>query len=211
MAYATTSPMLKTFLGPCRSTGWSNHLSRPFTTGRLGALTSHRLTSGSCLLIAGAVADVVGSRPIFLIGCFLLACFVLACGLARTGIELIMFRVMQGIAVALCLPTSVGILTNAIPSGKRRNVGFACMGLGQPLGFSLGLVLGGVFVDTIGWRAGWYMCAGAIMLCLLVGIWSIPADSLTQAPSLERLKADIDWTGAIVATACLALLSYVLV
>ena len=147
----------------------------------------------------------------FLAGCFLLACFVLACGLARTGIELIIFRAMQGIAVALCLPTSVGILTNAVPSGKRRNVGFSCVGLAQPLGFALGLVLGGVIVDTIGWRAGWYMCAGAVMLCLVVGIWTIPADLTTQPPSLERLKTDIDWTGAIIATACLALFSYVLV
>lgn len=147
-------------------------------------LSVYGLKSGSCLLIAGAVADVVGSRPIFLAGCFLLGCFVLACGLTRTGIELIMFRAMQGIAVALCLPTSVGILTNAVPSGKRRNVGFACMGLGQPLGFSLGLVLGGVFVDTVGWRAGWCMCAGAIMVCLLIGLWTIPADSLVQPPTL---------------------------
>ena len=45
-----------------------------------------------------------------------------------------MFRAMQGIAVALCLPTSVGILTHAVASGKKRNVGFAFMGLGQPLG-----------------------------------------------------------------------------
>ena len=204
--------MLMTSLGPCQSTGRCTCLCQPPTTSRRGALTwLHSLTSGSCLLTAGAVADVVGSRPIFLVGCFLLACFVLACGLARTGIELIMFRAMQGVAIALCLPTSVGILTNAVPSGRRRNVGFACMGLGQPLGFSLGLVLGGVFVDTIGWRIGWYMCAGAIMVCLIIGIWTIPADSLTQAPSFERLKTDIDWTGAIVATACLALLSYVLV
>ena len=51
-----------------------------------------------CPLTAGAVADVVGSRPVFLTGClFLACCFVLACGLARTGIELIMFRAMQGI------------------------------------------------------------------------------------------------------------------
>ena len=85
------------------------------------------------------------------------------------------------------------------------------MGLAQPLGFSLGLVLGGFFVDTIGWRVGWYMCAGAILLCFLVGLWTIPKDSLTQAPSWERLKADVDWTGATVATACLALLSSVLV
>ena len=99
------------------------------------------MTSGSRLLAAGAVADVVGSRPVFLTGCFLLACFVLECGLARTGIELIILHAMQGIAVALCLPTSVGILTNAVARGKRLDMGFACIGLGQPLGFSLGLVL----------------------------------------------------------------------
>lgn len=79
------------------------------------------------------------------------------------------------------------------------------------LGNRLGLVLDGTLVDAIGWRVGWYMCAGAILFCFVVGIWSIPADSLTQAPSLERLRAYIDWVGGTIATACLALLSYVLV
>ena len=69
-------------------------------------------------------------------------------------------------------------------------------------------MLGGVLVDTIGWRA---VCAESIMVCLLVGTWTIPADALMQPSTLERLKTDIDWTGAIVATACLALIAYVLV
>jgi MFS family permease len=168
------------------------------------------LTSGSCLLLAGAVADVVGCRPIYLTGCFLTGCFVLGCGLARTGIELIMFRAMQGIALALCLPTSVGILTNTMPSGKRRNVAFACLGLGQVLGFSIGLVLGGVFVDTVGWRVGWYSCASLVLVLLLVGIVSIPSDRLSRPPTMKRLTAEIDWIGGLLATACLAMLSYVL-
>lgn len=170
-----------------------------------------RLTSGSCLLIAGSVADVIGSRLVFLTGCCLLTVFVLACGLARTGIQLIMFRAMQGIAVALCLPTSVGILTNAVATGRRRNVGFACMGLGQPLGFSVGLVLGGVFVDSIGWRSGWYICAGAVFICIFLGLWSIPSDPLSEGPKWQRLKTDIDWVGILIATTCLALLAYALV
>lgn len=69
-------------------------------------------------------------------------------------------------------------------------------------------MLGGVLVDTIGWRA---VCAESIMVCLLVGTWTIPADALMQPPTLERLKPDIDCTGTIVATARLALLAYVLV
>lgn len=121
-----------------------------------------------------------------------------------------MFRGMQGIALALCLPTSVGILTNTVPSGKRRNVAFACMGLGQPLGFSIGLVLGGVFVDTVGWRVGWYGCASLLFVMLLVGLFSIPTDRLRQQPTMKRLMTEIDWVGAVLATACLAMLSYVL-
>lgn len=72
-----------------------------------------------CPLTAGAVADVVGSRPLFLTGCVFLACFVLACGLARTAIELIMFRAMQGIAVVLCLPPPLGGNTHQCPSQRR--------------------------------------------------------------------------------------------
>jgi MFS family permease len=51
-------------------------------------ITASSLTSGSCLLLAGSIADVVGCRPIYLAGCFLTGCFVLGSGLARTGIEL---------------------------------------------------------------------------------------------------------------------------
>ena len=152
------------------------------------------MTSGSCLLAAGAVADVVGSRPVFLTGCFFLACFVLACGLARTGIELIIFRAMQGLAVALCLPTSVGILTRAVARGKILNMGFTCIGLGQPLGFSLGLVLGGILDDTIGWRAGRYVRWSDYGILSCWGL-AIPADSLIQPPTMKRLKTDIDWSG----------------
>lgn len=135
----------------------------------------------------------------------------LACGLAQTGIELIMFRAMQGIAVALCLPTSVGILTNSVAAGRRRNVGFACMGLSQPLGFSIGLVIGGILVDTIGWRSGWFICAGAALICIFFGAWSIPPDVSSERPKLIRLKTDIDWVGILIATTALTLLAYALV
>jgi len=184
---------------------WDFAIKNPSLT-----VLTFRLTSGSCLLLAGAAADVVGCRPIYLAGCFLAGCFVLGCGLSRTGIELIMFRAMQGIAQALCLPTSVGILTNTVPSGKRRNVAFACLGLGQVLGFSIGLVLGGMFVDTVGWRIGWYSCASLVLVLLLVGIVSIPSDGLRQPPTMKRLMTEVDWIGGLLATACLAMLSYVL-
>ena len=96
-----------------------------------------RLASGCCLLIAGAMADLVGDRLINIIGTVLLAISALGSGMAKTGLSMIAFRLIEGISVSMCLPTGVSIITRSFPPGKRRNVGFACLGLSQPLGFSL--------------------------------------------------------------------------
>ncbi len=169
-----------------------------------------RLTSGSCLLLAGSIADVIGSRIVNLTGTLMLGLFILACGFPKTGIELIMFRAMQGIAIALCLPTSMGIISTAITSGTRRNIAFSCLGIGQVLGFAIGLVLSGVFIDTIGWRASFYISGASMLGLFLVGVWALPKDRLGEEPIFKRLASDIDWVGAGIASACLTLFSYVL-
>lgn len=94
------------------------------------------MTCGSCLLLAGSIADIVGNRLVNLAGCFAVGIFIVACGLARDGIDLIMFRAMQGIAVSLCLPTAVAIVANSTVPGRRRNIAFSCLGMAQPFGFS---------------------------------------------------------------------------
>ena len=94
------------------------------------------LTLGCLLLIVGAVADVVGNRPVFLVGCLLHLAFGVGCSLARTGTQLIAFRGLQGAALAFCMPTSVGIITRNFAQGKLRNLAFACFGGGNPVGVS---------------------------------------------------------------------------
>ncbi|KAK5110525.1 hypothetical protein LTR62_005717 [Meristemomyces frigidus] len=173
------------------------------------------LTSGTCVLVAGAVADVVGPRSINLAGCLLMGCFVLACGLSQTGIQLVLFRAMQGIASALTVPTGISIVSTSVADGRPRNLGFGCLGLSQPLGFSVGLVLGGVFVDSIGWRAGFYVGGALSFILFVMGIWALPSvqdpsRSSSQPSTLRRLARDVDWVGAGMASASIALFSYVL-
>lgn len=174
-------------------------------------LSVYSLTTGACLIVAGTLADVVGSKRVFLLGTFLLSGFTLGCGLARTDIQLTMFRAMQGVAVAMCLPTSVGILCNTIAPGRLRNLAFACTGLGQPLGFSAGLVLGGVFIQTVGWRPAWYFAAATISLCFPIGLFLLPTDSLLVSPSWKRVRTQVDWPGAIIESTAFAMLAFVLV
>lgn len=137
--------------------------------------------------------------------------FILACSVAQTGIQLILFRTFQGVATSMCLPTAFSILTDTMPIGKRRNIGFACLGLGQPLGFSVGLVLGGIFQAsaTLGWRFGYYLCAGASFLLMAVNYFKLPKDKLREPVTIRRLQTEIDWIGILLSSACLGIISYV--
>lgn len=175
-------------------------------------LTTYRLTSGSCLIAAGALADVVGSRPINLLGSLLLGTFMLACGLARTGIELIIFRAICGVAAAMFMPTSVSLTSENIPSGRMRNVSFSLLAVSQVLGFMSGLVLGGVLVDTVGWRTGFYIGGSLTLLNTIIGWYTIPRKPVahTSGSMWMRVRKDVDWTGAAIASAGLAMLAYVL-
>jgi len=170
----------------------------------------YALAAGCLLLIFGAVADVVGAKIMWVTGSYLYCIFTIALGFARTGPQVILFRTLLGIAISMCLPTAVGLITHTFPKGSWRNAAFAMNGMGQPLGYALGLVLGGIFTDTIGWRWAYYMMA-IINFCLsTASMWSLPdARHPTDKKWSERL-AEIDWIGAIVLSAALGLLMYVL-
>ena len=121
-----------------------------------------------------------------------------------------MFRAMQGIALALSVPASISVITKSVESGRPRNLGIAFFSLAMPLGFSFGLVLGGVFVNTIGWRAGYYLGSSMCLLSFLVGMWALPKDPRNRQSTPNRLAKEVDWVGAVIASTSLALLSYVL-
>lgn len=162
--------------------------------------------------MAGSIADVVGTKRVNLVGSFFSAASALACGLGRTGGELIAFRALQGVTNAIIVPSSISIISTSVEDGQPRNMGFACLGFAGPIGFSLGLVLGGVFVDSIGWRPAFYLAGAASFVLSLLGVWALPRDARPRSEQSiwMRLVSEIDWVGAILASTGLATLSYVL-
>lgn len=173
------------------------------------------LTSGAMLLIAGATADIVGARLVELIGIFLLGVFTLACGLSNTGVQLVVFRALQGVATAMHLPSSVALVAAAVPAGRARNIGFGCLGLSQPLGFSVGLVVSGIMIERVGWRSGFYLSGGATLVAAIAAIWTLPkvkTDEPDAGPVrlLQKMWNEVDWVGGIIASGGLAILAYIL-
>ena len=54
------------------------------------------LAAGCTLLIFGAIADIIGSKRIWLVGIGLYTAFTLGCGFVETGVQIIIFRVLTG-------------------------------------------------------------------------------------------------------------------
>jgi len=121
-----------------------------------------------------------------------------------------MFRAMQGIAVSLGLPTSVAIVANSVPSGQKRNIGFSCLGFVQPIGFSLGMILEGVIVDTVGWRFSYYLTGSLSLACFVLSLWALPRDVVIKGTVLDKIRKEVDWVGAIMASTSLGVFSYIL-
>lgn len=173
-------------------------------------LSVQGLSTASTLLVLGAVADVVGPRSLNLAGCIANGLLMLSCGFIKNGEELIIIRALQGVMVALHLSTSVALVGKAHPSGRSRNVSFACLGVSQLIGFSFGLVVSGALMDTLGWRSGWYLYGGITLLLFPVGIWSLPSSTSLGGfqKTMVNLRYNIDWVGALFASAFMASISY---
>lgn len=168
----------------------------------------YALAAGCLLHVFGSFADILGPKRVWVAGSFLFVVFTVALGLSTTGIQVIMFRTCLGVAMAMCLPTSVSLITNTFPKGHWRNTAFAMSGMAQPLGYALGLVLGGIFTDTIGWRWAYYIMAMVNFVISVISVWSLPD---VRHPSkktwVRRLREDVDWIGVIILSVALALLS----
>jgi MFS family permease len=170
----------------------------------------YALAAGCTLLIFGSVADVAGDKPVWLTGSILYTFFTLGCGLAQTAAQLIAFRTLLGISIAMCLPSAVSLMTRTFPPGKLRNIGFAAMGMGQPLGYSVGLILGGVFSDSIGWRYGFYISAILNGILCVVAFWCLPPLDIASPKAILKGCLAIDWVGAVMVSISLGLISFVL-
>ncbi|KAH8671676.1 major facilitator superfamily transporter [Xylariales sp. PMI_506] len=187
----------------------------------------YALSAGCLLLILGAVADVVGAKRMWVTGSFCFAALTVGMGVARTALEVILLRTALGIAISMCLPTAVSLITHTFPRGPWRNAAFAMNGVGSPLGYALGLVLGGVFTDTVGWRWAYYMMAMINGVLSVASVWSLPSDAdmerqrravaapqgqqpVEEEASFFTRLAAIDWVGAVIVSVAMGILLYVL-
>jgi MFS family permease len=85
-----------------------------------------------------------------------------------------------------------------------RGRAFAVLGAGQPIGYIVGLIIGGILSDSsASWRTIFWLQAGLAAALGVLGWFVLPYDSTNR-----RYSEGLDWVGAILSTSGLALLVY---
>jgi MFS family permease len=92
--------------------------------------------------------------------------FTIACGFARSFPALLLMRIGVATGEAGCTPPAHSLITEYAPKEKRASA-LAFYSLGIPLGSLLGLAMGGLLADSLGWRTA-FVLAGAPGLLLAV-------------------------------------------
>jgi DHA2 family multidrug resistance protein len=114
-------------------------------------ITSYLAANAIILPISGWLSAHLGRRNYFLLS---IAVFTLAsglCGIATSLGQLILFRVIQGLAGGGLQPSSQGVLLDAFPR-ERQGVAMTLFGLAALLAPVIGPTLGGWITDDYSWR-----------------------------------------------------------
>ncbi|WP_405944639.1 MFS transporter [Streptomyces sp. NBC_00144] len=167
------------------------------------AVTAFALPSGGFLLLFGRIADLFGRRKLFLTGLAVFGTASLVATFAWNQEVFLTGRALQGLGAAVIVPTGMSLLTTTFPEGPQRDRALGISGTLLSLGFTVGMVLGGVLTDTLGWRSTMGLLGAAAVIVL-----ALAPRLLTESRHSERPRLDIP--GAVTVTGGLLAMIYAL-
>ncbi|WP_405706424.1 MFS transporter [Streptomyces xanthophaeus] len=162
------------------------------------AVTAFALPSGGFLLLFGRIADLYGRKKLFLTGLAVFAAASLLATLAWDPASFLAGRALQGLGAAVIVPTGMSLLTTTFPEGPLRDRALGISGTLLSLGFTIGMVLGGVMTDTLGWRSTMALLSVAAVIVLLLAPGLLPESRTPERPRLD-VPGAVTVTGGLLA------------
>jgi EmrB/QacA subfamily drug resistance transporter len=175
-------------------------------TGVAWVLNVYFIAFGGLLVLAGRLGDLVGRRRVFLAGLGLFTSVSLVCGMAGSQLLLIVARFVQGTGSALTASVILGMVISMFrdPHEQAKALGvYSCV---ISAGSSLGMVLGGVITQLIGWHWIFYINVPIGLITGLLAVVVVDPDG--EVPGLKR---DLDIAGGVLVTAGLMASVYAIV
>ncbi|HEX3801359.1 MAG TPA: MFS transporter [Solirubrobacteraceae bacterium] len=141
-------------------------------SGLQWVVDAYTLPLASLLMLGGSTGDRIGRKRIFQTGLIVFAIGSAMCFAAPSLGVLIAARAFQALGGAMLNPVALSIVRNVFDDPRERAQAVGVWG--AMVGFSIGLgpVLGGAFVDTIGWRYVFLVNVPiGLLACLLTAIY----------------------------------------
>ncbi|HEY2505630.1 MAG TPA: MFS transporter [Streptosporangiaceae bacterium] len=173
-------------------------------SGLQWTIDAYSLVLASLLMLSGSTADRIGRRRTFQTGLAIFAAGSLACSLAPGLGWLIAFRMLQAIGGSMLNPVAMSIITNTFLEPRQRARAIGIWGGVVGLSMALGPLVGGLLVETVGWR-------GIFWVNVPIGIAAIVLTALFVPESRAPRSRRIDPVGQVLVIILLAGLVYALI
>lgn len=150
------------------------------------ALSLTTLSLALCLLLAGALAESWGRKPVMITALGLAVALGLACAWVRDWHLLLLLRALLGLALSGLPALAMAYVgeefdPEALPAAMGLYIG------GTALGGMLGRLLAGLLADLGGWPLALGGIAGLGVLALLLFLWLLPPSRNFHAQPLSLL------------------------
>ncbi|HEY5166905.1 MAG TPA: DHA2 family efflux MFS transporter permease subunit [Pseudolabrys sp.] len=171
------------------------NVALPYMQGSLSAsldqinwvLTSYIVAAAIMTAPIGWLADRFGRKKLFIVcvAGFTVASFL--CALAQNIEEMVLFRLLQGMAGAALVPLSQSVLLDAY-SAEERSQAMAIWGVGVMLGPIMGPTLGAWLTDNYSWH--W-----VFLINLPIGVATVAGLFLFMGETNKQEHLRFDWFG----------------
>ncbi|MCX5090125.1 MFS transporter [Streptomyces sp. NBC_00365] len=172
--------------------------------GMQWTIDAYTLVLASLLMLSGSTADRIGRRRVFQAGLVIFTIGSALCSLAPNLDSLVAFRMVQAVGGSMLNPVAMSIITNTFtdPRERARAIGV----WGGVIGISMagGPIVGGLLVDSVGWRSIFWINLPVGLAALLL-TWRYVPES--RAPKARRP----DPVGQLLVIALLGSVTYAII
>lgn len=151
-------------------------------------LNGYLLMLASFILISGVLGDKLGRKKIFLGGIGVFVVSSVLCGLSSSIVQLIIFRILQGLGAALMVPGSLSILHVSFDEKVQGKVIGLWSGLAGGV-TALGPFVGGFLVQTFGWQSIFYINVPLGIMAFLLTVVCIEESRDPNAAPIDIIGA----------------------
>ncbi|KAF9157802.1 hypothetical protein DFQ26_008314 [Actinomortierella ambigua] len=148
-------------------------------------VSAYSLAYAAFLLMGGRLGDLLGHRRVFILGTAWFAIWSLVVGFSKSAIFMSISRAIQGMGAGFTIPSALALLTTNFAVGPERTRALSLFAGAACIGQTLGVLLGGIFDATIGYRYIFFISAIISALISLSSLFVIP-EAIHHEPPADR-------------------------